>query len=115
MGVTPGLYTAHVCDNQVLSPKLPSEASKWRICHTTPLSLRTSLKYLSYGWVLPEASELIVWRGGALGIGPPPTGFISIIFLSSVQPEKGLGLCLLEDLPQIDWKYPPASLEVFDC
>lgn len=81
----------------------------------TPLSLRTSLKYLSYGWVLPEASELIVWRGGALGIGPPPTGFISIIFLSSVQPEKGLGLCLLEDLPQIDWKYPPASLEVFDC
>lgn len=56
--------------------------------------------------VLPEASELVGRRGGALGIGPPPTGFISIIFLSSVLPEKGLGLCLQEDLPQIDWKYP---------
>lgn len=40
-----------------------------------------------------------------MGIGPPPTGFISI-FLSSVLPEKGLGLCLQEDLLQIDWKCP---------
>lgn len=44
--------------------------------------------------------------GGASGIGPP-TGLISVISLSSVHPEKALGLCLQEALWLPGWKSLP--------